>query len=54
MTVPVLILATEMIKAAMIGVDTDGFLLWLGALLALTLGFAPLAASAGVRIAVSS
>ena len=54
LTVPVLILATEMIKAATLGQDTAAYALWLSALLALTLGFAPLAASAGVRIAVSS
>ncbi|MCH8258542.1 MAG: heme exporter protein CcmB, partial [Proteobacteria bacterium] len=51
--VPVLILATEMIKTGMAGGDYSGHMLWLGAILALSIGVAPLASSAGVKISLS-
>ena len=51
--VPVLILATEMVKTGMAGGDYSGHMLWLGAILALSIGVAPLASSAGVKISLS-
>jgi heme exporter protein B len=51
--VPVLILATEMIKTGMTGGDYRGHMLWLGALLVMSLGVAPIATSAGVKISLS-
>ncbi len=51
--VPVLILATEMIKTGMTGGDYTGHMLWLGALLAMSVAVAPLATTAGVRISLS-
>ena len=51
--VPVLILATEMIKTGMRGGDYSGHMLWLAAILALSMGVAPLASSAGVKISLS-
>jgi heme exporter protein B len=51
--VPVLILATEMIKTGMAGGDYSGHMLWLGALLLMSLGVAPIATSAGVKISLS-
>ncbi len=51
--VPVLILATEMIKTGMTGGDYIGHMLWLGALLLMSLGVAPIATSAGVKISLS-
>jgi heme exporter protein B len=51
--VPVLILATEMIKTGMSGGDYSGHMLWLGALLLMSLGVAPIATSAGVKISLS-
>ena len=51
--VPVLILATEMIKTGMTGGDYSGHMLWLAAILALNIGVAPVASSAGVKISVS-
>lgn len=53
LAVPVLILATAMIKAGALGQDTTGHMLWLGALLAVTMGITPLATAAGIRISVS-
>ncbi len=51
--VPVLILATEMIKTGMTGGDYSGHMLWLAAILALSIGVAPVASSAGVKISLS-
>ncbi len=51
--VPLLIFATEMVKAGAAGLDYTGYFYWLAALLSLSLGFAPLAASAGVKISLS-
>jgi len=51
--IPVLILAAEMIKTGMTGGDYSGHMLWLGAFLALSIGIAPLASSAGVKISLS-
>jgi heme exporter protein B len=51
--VPVLILATAMVQAGAQAVDYTGHMLWLGAILAASIGFAPIAASAGVRISLS-
>tara|TARA_B110000977_G_scaffold21170_1_gene25272 strand:- start:1395 stop:2063 length:669 start_codon:yes stop_codon:yes gene_type:complete len=51
--VPVLIIATAMVQAGMQSVDYTGHMLWLGAILAASIGFAPIAASMGVRISLS-
>ena len=51
--IPVLILATEMIKTGMTGGDYGGHMLWLAAILALSIGVAPVATSAGVKISLS-
>ena len=51
--VPVLILGTALIQAADAGADYTGHILWLGALLALSAGIAPIATAAGVRISLS-
>ncbi len=51
--VPVLILATEMVKTGMKGGDYGGHMLWLAAILALSIGVAPVASSAGVKISLS-
>ncbi len=51
--VPVLILATEMVKTGMRTGDYSGHMLWLAAILALCTGIAPVASSAGVRISLS-
>ncbi len=51
--IPVLILATEMIKTGMSGGDYTGHIFWLGALLAIAVGLAPIATSAGVKISLS-
>ncbi len=51
--VPVLILGTTMVKTGLVGGDIAGHTLWLGALLVLGLGLAPVAAAAGVRISLS-
>ena len=48
--VPLLIIGTEAVRAAAKSEPTGGALLWLGALLALAIGFCPIAASAGVKI----
>lgn len=51
--VPVLILSTEMIKTGMSGGDYSGHMFWLGALLALSAGLAPIATTEGIRISLS-
>lgn len=51
--IPVLILATAMVKAGINGVSYVGHIYWLAALLALALALAPLATMAGVRVSVS-
>lgn len=51
--VPVLILSTEMIKTGMTGGDYSGHMFWLGALLALSAGLAPIATTEGIRISLS-
>ncbi|HKI75246.1 MAG TPA: heme exporter protein CcmB [Pseudomonadales bacterium] len=51
--VPVLILGTTMVQAGMLGADYSGHMLWLGAMLVLSLGLAPIATSASVRISLS-
>jgi len=51
--VPVLIIATAMVQAGMQSVDYTGHMLWLGAILAASIGFAPIATSVGVRISLS-
>ena len=51
--VPVLILGTTMVQAGTQGADYSGHMLWLGAMLVLSLGLAPIATSAGVRISLS-
>ncbi len=52
--VPVLILATSMVQTGVQGGDYTGHMLWLGALLAMSIGLAPLATSAGIRISLSN
>ena len=51
--IPILILATELIKTGITGGDYSGHMFWLGALLAFSIGLAPIAASAGVKISLS-
>jgi len=51
--VPVLILGTTLIQTAALGGDYTAHMLWLGAILALSAGVAPIATGAGVRISLS-
>ena len=51
--VPVLILGTTLVKTGIEGGDYTGHMLWLGALLTLGLGLAPVATGAGLRISLS-
>ncbi|MFT4712619.1 MAG: heme exporter protein B [Candidatus Azotimanducaceae bacterium] len=51
--VPVLILATAMVHTGVVAGNFEGHMLWLGAILMLSLGFAPLATCAGIRISLS-
>ncbi len=51
--VPVLILGTAMVKTGIQHGDYAGHMLWLGALLALSTGLGPVAASAGLKISLS-
>jgi heme exporter protein B len=51
--VPVLILGTAMVETGMVGGAYQGHILWLSAILALSLGLAPIATSASVRISLS-
>ncbi len=51
--VPVLILGTTLIQTAALGDDYTAHMLWLGAILALSAGVAPIATGAGVRISLS-
>jgi heme exporter protein B len=50
--VPVLILGTSAVQAAVNGLPMSGQLLWMGALLALGIAFSPLATAASLRISV--
>lgn len=52
--VPVLILGTAMVHAGMEGQPTSAHMLWLSALLVLSLGISPIATSAAVRISLSN
>ncbi len=51
--IPVLILGTGAMDAALQGLPVQGYLLWLGCLAVLALSLAPLAIAAGLRIGVS-
>ena len=51
--IPVLILATGAMDAALQGIPVTGFALWLGCLAVLALTLAPFAIAAGLRIGVS-
>jgi len=51
--VPVLIMGTAMVQAGLGGAPVTGHALWLGAMLMLALGLAPIAAAAGVRVSIS-
>ena len=51
--IPVLILGTGAMDAALQGLPVHGYLLWLGCLAVLALSLAPLAIAAGLRIGVS-
>lgn len=51
--VPVLILGTAMVQAGILGQPYSGHVLWLSAMLALSVGLAPIATSASVRISLS-
>lgn len=51
--IPVLILCTAMVKTGIQHGDYTGHMLWLGALLALSVGLAPVAAGAGLKISLS-
>ena len=51
--VPVLILGTAMVESAVLGHSYAGHVLWLAALLVLSIGFAPLATQLSIRISLS-
>ena len=51
--VPVLILATAIVQTGMQAGNYTGHMLWLGAILALSIGLAPLATALGVKISLS-
>lgn len=51
--VPVLILGTALVETAQLGGDYDGHMLWMGALLALMSGVAPVAAAGGLKVSLS-
>ena len=51
--IPVLILGTGAVEAAMQGLPVTGYALWLGCLTVLSLSLAPVAIAAGLRIGVS-
>lgn len=51
--VPVLILGTSLIQTAQFGGDYDGHMLWMMALLALTIGTAPIATAGGIKVSLS-
>jgi len=51
--IPVLILGTGAMDAALQGMPVTGFALWLGCLAVLALTLAPIAIAAGLRIGVS-
>ncbi len=50
--VPVLILATAMVATGLAGGDYTGHIYWLAAILFLSLGLAPIASAAGIRISL--
>ena len=50
---PVLILGVAMIDTATAGDNYAGYVLWLAAILAISIGFAPLATEQGIRISLS-
>jgi heme exporter protein B len=51
--IPVLILGTAMVDSAVGGSSYTGHMLWLGALLLVTIGLAPIATQASIRISLS-
>lgn len=51
--IPVLILGTSLIQTAQLGGDYDGHILWMLALLALTIGTAPIATAGGIKVSLS-
>ena len=51
--VPVIILGASLVQTAQFQGETTGHFLWLGALLALSLALAPIAAAEGIRITAS-
>ena len=51
--IPVLILGTAMVEAGITGAAYVGHMEWIGAILVLSLGLAPIATGAGVRISLS-
>jgi heme exporter protein B len=51
--IPVLIFGSSAVQAAVTGLPLDGYLALLGAMLALALALAPIAAGAALRISVS-
>ncbi len=51
--IPVLILGTAMVDSAVAGTGYAGHVLWLGAMLMVSIGFAPLATQASIRISLS-
>ena len=50
--IPVLILGSGVVQAALQGLPTAGYLLWMASLTMLTLTLAPFAIAAGLRISV--
>ena len=51
--IPILILGTAMVDSAIAGTGYTGHVLWLAALLVVSVGFAPLATQASIRISMS-
>ena len=51
--IPILILGTALVETAASGNAYTGHMLWLSALLVISIGFAPLATQASIRIALS-
>lgn len=50
--VPVLVLATAMVQTAATGAEIQGYVYWLAAILMLSLGLAPIATAASIRVSI--
>ncbi|RXU16376.1 heme exporter protein CcmB, partial [Pseudomonas syringae] len=52
LSIPVLILGSGALQAALQGMPTTGYLLWLGSLAALAITLTPFAIAAGLKISI--